>query len=257
LNRIIALAGLFGIATAARGEEGCSKDVDCKGERICVQRQCVEPPVAQDVNAAPADFRPPVQPAQPQSPTPVPGSSATQIHETRHRHLGGFIRPDLGFGYLNTNASQGGINASVSGFAGTFGFAAGSALSENSILAFHFWDVVVKDPSVSVGGSTGTSNGSISLFALGPEYTVYSKENYYFSISPSLSRLSTESSGSSGDTNWGFALRTAVGKEWWVSDHWGLGVASHFSMSFNEDSGSNPPTWSTFAFTVAFSATYN
>ena len=149
------------------------------------------------------------------------------------------------------------MDANVNGVAGTFGFAAGGALSENNILAVHLWDVVVSDPSVSVGGSSGSANGTIALVAIGPEYTVYSKENYYFSISPAVSRLSTESSGSSGDTNWGFALRTAVGKEWWVADHWGLGVVGHLSMSFNQDRGSNAPTWTTWAFTVAFSATYN
>jgi len=34
---------LTALALAARADEGCSKDTDCKGERICVQRQCVHP----------------------------------------------------------------------------------------------------------------------------------------------------------------------------------------------------------------------
>jgi hypothetical protein len=37
------LTGLTAVAMAARAEEGCGKDIECKGERICVQRQCVDP----------------------------------------------------------------------------------------------------------------------------------------------------------------------------------------------------------------------
>ena len=63
--------------------------------------------------------------------------------------------------------------------------------------------------------------------------------------------------GTSNDTNWGFGLRAALGKEWWVSDHWGLGIAGHVSLTVNQDSGTNPPTWTGLGATVAFSATYN
>ncbi|GAC1537636.1 MAG: hypothetical protein NVS2B9_03980 [Myxococcales bacterium] len=50
---------------------------------------------------------------------------------------------------------------------------------------------------------------------------------------------------------------TALGKEWWGSSHWGLGLAAHLSMSVNQESGTNPPTWTGWGATVAFSATYN
>src|SRR3989442_1257117 len=142
-------------AAAARGEEGCTKDTDCKGERICVQRLCVAPatqaalpPPVPAGDAAPATFRGPVTPG-PLTEPPTLATTPMGLSDTRHRHLGGFIRPDLGIGYLTTSASQGGV------------------------------------------------------------------------------------------------------------DHWGLGVAGHLSMSLNEDSGSNAPIWTTWAFTVAFSATYN
>jgi hypothetical protein len=69
--------------------------------------------------------------------------------------------------------------------------------------------------------------------------------------------MTTSSSGSDASTNWGFGARAALGKEWWVSDHWGLGLVGHLSMSFNQDQGTNPPTWTSWAFTAAFSATYN
>jgi len=71
-------------------------------------------------------------------------------------------------------------------------------------------------------GTTVNSTGrKVSLFAFGPEYTGYFGENYYISISPSLT------------------------------------VVAHLSTSFNKDSGSNAPTWSSRSATIAFSATYN
>jgi len=247
------LCGLTALAVAARAEDGCGKDTDCKGERICVQRQCVDP-----------EARPPPPPDEhaplDASPAPIPGASSPMAPRdaTRHRHLGFFIRPDLGVGYLSTKASQGGVDAAVRGAAGTFGLAAGGALTENSILAFHIWDVVVSDPTFKSNGTTVyNTDGKVSLFALGPEYTGYFGENYYFSVSPSLTRVRFEANGQSSDTNVGFGLRGAIGKEWWAGDHWGLGVVAHLSTSFNKDSGSNAPTWSSWSGTIAFTATYN
>jgi hypothetical protein len=155
-------------------------------------------------------------------------------------------------------ASQNGTDATISGLAGTFGFAAGGALSENSILAFHFWDVVVTNPDVTVGSkSLSNANATLTFLALGPEYTAYFKQNYYLSLSPALTRATLATNGTSSDTNWGFGFRAALGKEWWVAEHWGLGIVGHVSMSVNDAGGQNAPTWTGWAFTTAFSATYN
>jgi hypothetical protein len=253
--------------SSAYAEEGCSKDTDCKGERICVQKQCVEqPPRAPDATASPPAADPAVpasfQPAGPARPPPsqAPGlvNAPTGASSTVHRHLGGFFRPDLGFGYARASASSGGTDMSISGPAGTFGIAAGGAVSEDTILAFHLWDVVVSNPTVSMGNTTvNNANATLTTIAFGPEITTYSKENVYFSVTPSLSRATLSIQGSSADTNWGFGIRGALGKEWWVSDHWGLGVAGQVSFSLNQDSGTNPPTWIGWGATVAFSATYN
>ena len=174
--------------------------------------------------------------------------------EQIHRHVGGFLRPDLGVGYIAMRTSD---DAALNGIAGTLGFAAGVAIAPDSILALHVWSAAVKDPSLSMAGSSGAGSSTVTLFAVGPEYTFYSKDNYYFSVSPALTRITLESNGASGATNWGVGLRTSVGKEWWVGEHWGLGVVGQLSLSLNEDSGQNAPTWTTWATTVSFSATYN
>jgi hypothetical protein len=175
-----------------------------------------------------------------------------------HRHLGGFVRPDLGFGYLQASGSQNGVDGTISGPAATLGIAVGGALSENVILAFHVWDMVVTNPTITVGGTTlKNADATVSLIAFGPEYTVYTKDNVYFAVTPSLTRGRVSTSGGSSDTNWGFGMRGAVGKEWWVGDHWGLGVAGHISFSINQAADASGLTWTGWGATIAFSATYN
>jgi len=58
------------------------------------------------------------------------------------------------------------------------------------------------------------------------------------------------------DTEAGFATRVGIGKEWFVSDSWGLGLAACLDACAAKDKGTNPPTWWSFAPLVAFSATF-
>src|SRR5262249_6017219 len=145
---------------------------------------------------------------------------------------------------------------------GTFGTGGGQAVSENNIIAFHVWSSAVTNPSASTGGSS--SIGFDKFFALtgfGLEYTAYSSQNFYFSISPSVTVLHLYDVGNSNsqdkDANLGLGGRFAVGKEWWVADHFGLGVAAHLSGSFNYDAWKVGTWWSTWSATLALSATYN
>src|SRR5476649_479936 len=173
-------------------------------------------------------------------------------------HRGVFLRPDLGFGYVSANASPGGTDLSIAGPAASLGIAAGGAIARNQILAIHFWDFVASNPNVTTGGLRSASANSVfALFALGPEYTFYSNSNYYLSASPALTRINYLSHGSASSSNFGYGLRASFGKEWWASESWGLGVAAQVSVSVNQDSGTNAPTWTSWGATVAFSATYN
>jgi hypothetical protein len=259
--QLIALVSIALATGASRADEGCSKDTDCKGERICVQRECVDTEARAEMpaNAVPASFKPAPAPAASSTPPETSRPTAPVLESNVNRHLGGFVRPDLGFGYLTTSGSLSGMDATISGVAGTFGIAVGGAISENQVLAFHLWDMVVTNPTITSGSNTASNvNATLTLIAFGPEYTTYSKDNFYASFSPALTRASITSNGSTTDTNYGFGLRTALGKEWWVSDHWGLGLAAHVSFSVNQVSGStNPPTWTGWGATIAFSATYN
>jgi hypothetical protein len=185
----------------------------------------------------------------------APPPNVSTPRQTAH-HRGLFFRPDLGIGYLHMSATEGGNDDAAYGAAGAFGIAIGGAIQPNHILAFHLWDAVISNPTFSSNGTSASpGNSAAGLIAFGPEYTFYSETNFYFSLSPGLSRLHLESGGVGADSDWGFGLRAAVGKEWWVSDNWGLGLVGQLSFSANSDNG--VATWTTWGATLAFSATYN
>ena len=188
---------------------------------------------------------------------PYQAPPRTGFDSTYQRHFGFYIRPDLGFGYLTQTES----GVTISGLSGLAGVAIGGAIRENSILAVHIIDAVAQNPNVSSGGLSATANDTtVTMWGIGPQYTYYfMPSNLYLSTTLALTRLHVSSGNNSGDTDWGLGTRIALGKEWWVSDHWGLGVAGHISFSTNQDpvSGGGSSTLTTWTFGAAFSATYN
>jgi hypothetical protein len=271
----IATRVLFAVVltvTAAGAQEICGSNAECKDERVCTQGRCLAPapppPPAGDTQMdapAPAPETTTVQPTPTPAPAPVRGvqtGGATVVRQPQAaaHHNGFFFRPDLGIGYLSTNANSFGQSATLSGAAGSFGLAFGGAIDHHNILALHIWDLAAAKTTISVNTPGGSSNVELgaTIAVFGPEYTYYSNDNLYFSISPGLSQLSFDGdNGNTHKTDPGFGLRAALGKEWWVSDSWGMGLAGQFSFSTNQDTGNNAPTWITWGLSLAFSATYN
>jgi len=180
--------------------------------------------------------------------------------KTINRHLGFFLRLDLGGGYLTASEpTNGPDNLTISGLAGAFGFGIGGAVAENTILSFHLYDGVALNPNVSLGSSSGsTNNSSLTMIGYGLGITQYvMPANVYVSVTPALTRISATANGNDSTSNWGFGGSLALGKEWWVSDHWGLGIVAHVDGSWNTDSGSGKPTLTTYVLGLSFSATFN
>lgn len=177
-----------------------------------------------------------------------------------HEHDGFYLQMDLGLGAMGTKASSGGTDVELSGGAGQFSLALGGAVTPNFIIAGQLWGVSVSEPDVKVNGQSigSATDSSLGLSGVGLNLTYYFMPiNLYVSATPSIGMLSTKQGGQTYETKNGFALRLAVGKEWWVSDNWGIGLNLQYAHSSNEDKGTNPPTWATNWFGVAFSATYN
>lgn len=192
-----------------------------------------------------------------QPPAPPPPPAPMPYYGTAHRHLGFALRLDAGPGYTSTSASA--IDATMKGGSFNFGLVVGGAVSEDFILGGDIWGTTVFSPTFTQAGTSFSgTNASFSLTGFGLNLTYYfMPANVYVSVSPSLTTVSLTEGGMSGSTDTGFGMKLAVGKEWWVGDHWGIGVAGQFFFASNKDKGTNPPTWSTTAGGVAFSATYN
>jgi len=183
---------------------------------------------------------------------------------TLGRHVGFFFRADLGFGYLSTSAvvpvDGGRMRASISGFAVSFGVTAGGAIAENLILAGEAWISSVDSPTFTSGGQSFRSdNASLDLFGIGLQLTYwFMPANAYLSVTPSFSTLGTTEGNVTTEAQPGFGLKVALGKEWWIGGHWGLGVAGQFFFGANADAGApGPVTWTTLGGSVAITGTYN
>ncbi|MBS2025984.1 MAG: hypothetical protein JST92_26595, partial [Deltaproteobacteria bacterium] len=123
--------------------------------------------------------------------------------------------------------------------------------------------VSIPSPEISLTqlGSTSSSspsNTTVVGYAIGPEITLYSDANVYFSAMAGISRLIVTVESKDSHSDIGFASKFAVGKEWWVSRSWGLGVCGHLTFSANPDgTASNDPTIFSWVLGVSFSATFN
>lgn len=173
-----------------------------------------------------------------------------------NRHVGFYLNLDLGFGYLGSSASS--TDEKLSGGAGSFSVAIGGALQENLILAGQLWAYSVPDPTYTVGGQSDPGFGrDLGLTGLGLDLVYYvMPTNLYFSIAPSFTTWSADLGGVKFTSNTGLGVRLAVGKEWWVSERWGVGLDGSMALTSNKEERGGP-TWGSFAFGVAFSATYN
>ncbi len=169
---------------------------------------------------------------------------------TAQRHLGFYLHLDIGVGYLGTSASQGG--PSLSGAALPLSIVIGGAVAEDWIIAGDLWAAAGPSPAGSTWGATAVAGVGLNV----THY--FMPANVFVSLSPSFTALTLDNGmGFVERTKTGFGGKLAVGKEWWVSAHWGLGVAVEGFFAANHDHGSGTSSWTTFGGGFLFSATYN
>ena len=95
---------------------------------------------------------------------------------------------------------------------------------------------------------------------LGIGLTYYLPINVFLSGSIGLASFNLQDNGDDGNiegsTEEGLGFQVAVGKEWWVSDNWGLGVSAAFTYGSAEDKHDAGDA-SAYGINVMFSATFN
>ncbi|HLK89355.1 MAG TPA: hypothetical protein VKZ18_05650 [Polyangia bacterium] len=208
--------------------------------------------------AAPPGYAPGYGP--PPAAYPPPGYGPPPAPPVQE-HSGFYLRLDLGGGYTSLSASGGYASGTkISGGGAALGVALGGAVAPNLALFGDFIFADVDQPKVTSGGYTTTATGSVAVGGLGGGIVYYFEPiNLYISGAVAIINIQSQdqtgtTTSSTGD---GFGFEGIVGKEWWVSQHWGLGAAAQFfGATGMKDKADTGVTWSATSFNVLFSATY-
>lgn len=157
-------------------------------------------------------------------------------------HHGFFLRMDLGFGYSDATAND----TSIRGPGGAFGFSIGGNIAENLALF-----------GAIVGGGSTADDPAATFSGVGPGITYYfMPANIFLSGSFGLGSIRIRQNNLEHRTQTGVMGRLGLGKEWFVSDSWGLGLAAYLNWAAAKDDVPNPPTWTAVSPLLAFSATF-
>ncbi|HZL18099.1 MAG TPA: hypothetical protein VFG23_10165, partial [Polyangia bacterium] len=166
-------------------------------------------------------------------------------------HDGLYLRLQLGVGYMRMSASTKGTDSSIAGASGNFDLALGAALSPRLIIYGTVIESKARNPTYKLDGPSLSDNpsgmivGTVSLGGFGNAGVVgvgggvatYLPSNLFLAGSLLASRLFVDDFNGNlvAKSDWGFTFEGQLGKEWWVSDNWGLGIAGQLLLGAMND----------------------
>jgi hypothetical protein len=203
----------------------------------------------------PANYYPPPTGYYPVGPVaPPPG---------HHMHDGTYVRLFLGGGRIAMAENANGNDLKVYGGGPSLGIAVGGAVVENLVLYGEFLFMSADAPTVELGGGSVNATGSTLVAGvIGPGIAYYiAPVNIYVSATVGASKVQLQDSNTQSvqaTSKWGLGVSAMIGKEFWVSDNWGLGAAMQFHYASMEDNVP-PPVQTIHANAIAllFSSTFN
>jgi len=265
-------ACLFLTVSSARAQ--CTKDTDCKGERICATGACVDPPrVQQQAIAEPTsdkgvatDSVAPANPAAPNIPAPpssntMPtlyvcqpptvhpagagvagaGSAAEPLSASPDQRREVSFRLSAGLGYwyadFQHEPRMGSGASEASGFSGTgitTSIAIEGASSRNVSVFVELLGSFLRDPSVK--SPFGFSSAWDGTYGL---ISIGPGVAHYFDrldVYTSATLTLTRLYGKMTDGQLGYGANFAFGKEWWPSTSWRAGLVGGLQVALDDDS---------------------
>jgi hypothetical protein len=175
-------------------------------------------------------------------------------------HDGFYLRLHIGPGF-NTMESDSSPKAKIDGTGGAFGISLGGMVTENYGVFAEISDSVATEPQLTIGNQTFEAKDNVRVAVIGLGVGViywYMPINIYVSAALVLDELIVRDGDEKVfETDKGVGLSIMVGKEWWVSENWGLGVAAALRQSSRMDEKDGDATWEADSLNVVFSATYN
>ena len=173
-------------------------------------------------------------------------------------HDGGvFLRLSAGYGTANTSFDVGVAELEISGMSGDANLAIGGMVTPNLAIHATVFGWFATNPDASLLGVTETLAADVSLSAIGVGLTYYIMPiNMYMSGSIGAGSLTIDTGHTSGETDMGPAIDLTMGKEWWVSDSWALGIAGGFGYHSVPEHGIEGD-WTGWSFGIRFTSSYN
>ncbi len=193
----------------------------------------------------------------------VPSLAAADpsIEAQAHPTGGLFLQITPGFGAAAAAAKlPDGTNVSLSGFSGTFDLQIGASIAGNFVLAVDLGGTSVVGPTFKAGTMQTTANDDVSWSTafLGGTAAYYVMP-LDLRIAAGLGALRMALDVPHMDltrSDFGGAAKLAVGKEWWVSRKWGLGINLESTAGVIPDDATKDKGWGFFSADLAVSATY-
>ena len=183
------------------------------------------------------------------------------------------ISPGIAFGESRADLTEAGgswDNITYSGPGGILDLKIGGALTPNLILSGDFISRSVRGPKAETVGGAEDLDDDVVLTdgTLGVGLTYYvMPANLFLSGTIGVGRFVLTNPTDDDDddeqieTNPGFSLHAKIGKEWWVSDNWGLGVAAGYGwMGAERDEDSDADfngKYASHKFYLLFNTTFN
>jgi hypothetical protein len=175
-------------------------------------------------------------------------------------HSGVYLHLHLGGGFTSISGSDGnGGTLKISGGGPSFAVAVGGAVAPNLAIFGNLFFTSASQPNLTDGGvNLGQAGGDALVGGFGAGVVYYFMPvNIY--LSGAIAAVDFQADDSNGKTTYqsdtGVGFEGMIGKEFWVSEHWGLGAALEFVGASMKDKDNSSITWSAGAFNVLFSAT--
>ncbi|MDD2799740.1 MAG: hypothetical protein PHV20_14215 [Bacteroidales bacterium] len=183
-----------------------------------------------------------------------------------HEHDGFYLSMGLGAssGSISITSSQNSqtTKGSYDGTGGIFDLKIGGKIKKNLILHATLTSLAITGPNIKQNGVSlkADNNFSVGQAMLGAGLTYYTSSNFFFSGSVGSGNFTTIDSNTNKtiSTDHGLAFQLKLGKEWWVSKNWGLGIGALLqSCSVNNDNNGMTQKLDGTQFGVMFNATFN
>lgn len=164
--------------------------------------------------------------------------SIVYLQEPGYRqHTGFYLSLSVGPNFPSITSEIPGIsNFKFTGTGAQFDIKIGGAVKENLILHATLISNALAGPKVTSSGISQKISNNVSIgeamFGGGITYYIM-PANFFLSGSVGLGNYTVmaENNANSISTNRGFSMQLKIGKEWWVSKRWGLGIAATYGKT--------------------------